>query len=194
MSVNPTVARLAPFEPPYAPELAAMLAKWMPPGFAAEPLKLFRTLAYNREIFDRMRPLGAGILGPKSSISPQERELVIDRVCARCGCEYEWGVHVAAFGQAMGLSAEKLEATVTKSAGDALWTEREKLLVRLVDELHDTARVSDELWQGVAAHWDPSQLIELLVMVGWYHLISFVANAARVEPEEWAARFPHSEL
>jgi 4-carboxymuconolactone decarboxylase len=190
MSVKPFKARLAPFEPPYQPDLAAMLAKWMPPGSTTEPLKLFRTLAYNREMSDRMRPLGAGILGPTSSIAPGEREIVIDRVCARCGCEYEWGVHVAAFGQAVGISPQKLAATVTKSAGDAIWSEREALLVRLVDELHDTARVSDQLWAGLSAHWSDSQLIELLATVGWYHLISFVANAAQVELEEWAARFP----
>ncbi|HEV7760231.1 MAG TPA: hypothetical protein VGO78_14620 [Acidimicrobiales bacterium] len=28
----------------------------------------------------------------------RDREIVIDRTCARCGCQYEWGVHVAFFG------------------------------------------------------------------------------------------------
>ena len=35
-----------------------------------------------------------------------------------------------------------------------------------------------------------TQLLELLITVGWYHTISFVANAARVPLEPWAARFP----
>lgn len=42
---------------------------------------------------------------------PREREIVIDRTCARCGCEYEWGVHVAAFGSAVGLTPDQLEET-----------------------------------------------------------------------------------
>src|SRR5260370_41550791 len=107
--------RIAPLSPPYDPDVAAALAKWMPPGSALEPLKLFRTLYQNQEISSRMRPLGAGILGSHSSLDPREREILIDRTCARCGCEYEWGVHVATFGEACGLSPLQLEHTVSGS-------------------------------------------------------------------------------
>ena len=47
--------RIAPLDPPYAPEIAASLAKWMPPGSKMEPLKLFRTLVRNPEIGTRLR-------------------------------------------------------------------------------------------------------------------------------------------
>ena len=60
-----------------------------------------------------MRPLGAGILGPQSLLDPREREILIDRTCARCGCEYEWGVHVAAFGSGVGFLREQLENTAS---------------------------------------------------------------------------------
>jgi alkylhydroperoxidase family enzyme len=139
-----------------------------------------------------MRPLGAGILGSHSSIDARDREIIIDRVCARCGCEYEWGVHVASYGHALGIPQEIIEATVTKTPFDPIWSERESLLVQMVDELHDTATIRDALWSQLAVRWNASQLIELCVIVGWYHLISFVANAARVQPEEWAASFPRS--
>jgi 4-carboxymuconolactone decarboxylase len=76
---------------------------------------------------------------------------VIDRVCARCGCEYEWGVHVVSFGQAVGLSQETLEATVTKNPFDPTWSERESLLVQMVDELHTISTISDALWNQLAA-------------------------------------------
>jgi alkylhydroperoxidase family enzyme len=184
--------RIAPLEPPYSSDVAVALAKWMPPGVTVEPLKLFRTLFQNREMSDRMRPLGAGILGSHSSIDARNRELVIDRVCARCGCEYEWGVHVASFGRALGILQETLVATVTKTPFDPIWSEHESLLVQMVDELHDTSTISDALWSQLATRWSASQLIELCVIVGWYHLISFVANAAHVQPEEWAASFPHT--
>lgn len=188
---SPLAPRIPPLEPPYEPEIATALAKWMPPGAAVEPLKLFRTLSRNQQISERMRPLGAGLLGQHSSIDPHDRELVIDRTCARCGCEYEWGVHVVSFGQMLGIPEEQLLATATKSASDKAWTERQGLLIQLVDELHDTATVSDHLWQQLSALWSDAQLIELLVLVGWYHVISFVTNAAQIEREEWATRFPH---
>ncbi len=66
------------------------------------------------------------------------------------------------------------------------------MLVRFVDELHDSGRVPDELWSSLTERWSAEQLLELLVLVGWYHVIAFVANGARVELEEWAATFPTS--
>jgi 4-carboxymuconolactone decarboxylase len=185
--------RIAPLSPPYEPDIAATLAKWMPPGSALEPLKLFRTLYQNPRISDRMRPLGAGILGPQSSLDPREREIVIDRTCARCGCEYEWGVHVAAFGAAVGLERAQLEDTACEEVERTLWPERELVLIRMVDELHETAAISDVVWEQLVAIWSEAQILELIIIVGWYHLISFVANGARVEYEPWAARFPQRE-
>jgi alkylhydroperoxidase family enzyme len=182
--------RIAPLSPPYDPEIAAALERWMPPGSDRPPLKLFRTLYQNPEISNRMRPLGAGILGPSSLLDPREREILIDRTCARCGCEYEWGVHVAAYGSLVGLSQEQLEETTGGAVKDERWSEQERLLIRAVDELHETFTLSDELWPQLATTWSTSQILEVIIAVGWYHLICFVANAARVEAEPWAARFP----
>jgi 4-carboxymuconolactone decarboxylase len=184
--------RIAPLAPPYDPDIAAALAKWMPPGSALEPLRLFRTLYQNQEISNRMRPLGAGILGPHGSLAPREREILIDRSCARCRCEYEWGVHVTAFGDACGLSYAQLEDTANESIDATLWSEREFILIKLVDELHETATLSDEVWEQLTAGWSIAQILEAIIIVGWYHLISFVANAACVEQEAWAARFPRT--
>jgi alkylhydroperoxidase family enzyme len=159
----------------------------MPPGSKIEPLKLFRTLVQSPEISARLRTLGAGILGPGSTIAARDREILIDRTAALCGCEYEWGVHAAAFGAAVGLTAEALQATAT---GDAsAFSGRDALVMRLADELHHTARVSDALWSELAAHYDVRQLIELLIIAGTYRTIAFVANGIQVELEDWAARF-----
>jgi hypothetical protein len=46
------------------------------------------------------------------------------------------------------------------------------------------------LWADLGAHWDSAQLIELIAIAGFYHLVSFTANAAGVQPEPWAERFP----
>ena len=178
--------RLAPLEPPYDPEVARTLDRMMPPG--AEPLKLFRTVAHNRHLLDKLRSSGAYLLN-FGTLEPREREIVIHRTCARCGSEYEWGVHVVAFGRPLGLSEEQLAATVHGSADDPVWSGREALLVSLVDELHDTATVSDELWAELAARWSPEQLVELVVLAGNYHAIAFLTNVFRVELEEGAARW-----
>ena len=182
-------ARIAPLEAPYSPETEAMLKKWMPPGAEIEPLALFRTLAIHEDLCSRMRPLGAGILG-HGRIDPRDRELVIHRSCARTGAEYEWGVHVVAYGRPLGLSDQQLVATVHAPAADPVWSERDQLLIRLVDELHESCTISDELWAELSGSYTDDQLLELIITAGWYRLLSYVINAARTPFEPWAERFP----
>ena len=179
-------ARIPPIEPPYEPDTEQMLRKWMPPGADADPLKLFRTLAVHTELASRMRPLGAGLLG-KPSVDPREREIVIHRTCALNGAEYEWGVHAVGFGRPLGLTDEQLAATVR--GNDGAFSGRDALLIRLCDELHEAATVSDGLWAELEREWSHSQLLELVVLNGWYRLLSQVINVAGVEREDWALRF-----
>jgi 4-carboxymuconolactone decarboxylase len=191
MGRTATKPRITPLEPPYDPDIEAMLQRWMPPGSAVEPLLLFRTLAVHDDLAARMRPLGAGILG-HGRIEAREREIVIHRTCARAGAEYEWGVHAVAFGTAVGLTHQQLAATASGDAEDAAWSAEERLLIRLCDELHDSCTVSDALWSELAERYRADQLLELVITVGWYRLIAGVINAVGIEHEPWAARFPAS--
>ena len=181
--------RLAPLDPPYEPELARTLERMMPPG--VEPLKLFRTVAHNPYILDKLRSTGAYLLN-YGTLPAADRELVIDRTCARCGCEYEWGVHIAVFGEQVGLSDQQLRATVTGDHTDPVFEAHQALLIEAVDALHDTATVSEHLWGRLAERYSRPQLVELIALVGQYHAVSFMANALGVELEHFAARFPGS--
>jgi 4-carboxymuconolactone decarboxylase len=182
-------ARIAPLEAPFDTETDAFLRKWMPPGVDAEPLALFRLLARHRELTDRMRPLGAGLLG-RPSISVRERELMIHRTCARAGAEYEWGVHAVAFGPLASLTEAQLDATAVSAPDDPVWDGDDTLVLRLADELYDLGEVSDALWPAVAARWTVEEILELVVCSGWYRLLCQVMRTARLEPESWARRFP----
>jgi 4-carboxymuconolactone decarboxylase len=188
---EPFPARIAPLEPPYEPEAAERLAKWMPPGSDAEPLALFRTLVVHGELASRMRPLGAGILG-HGLVDARLREVMIHRTCALCGAEYEWGVHAVAFGKPLGFTDEQLTSTVHGSASDEVWSNSERAVFRLADELHAASTVSDELFRVLRDHFEDAQILELVVTAGWYHTISYVIGAAGVALEPWAARFPGS--
>lgn len=179
--------RIPPLEPPYAPEVAEDLEKMMPPGFA--PLKLFRTLAHNPRILHKFH---LSNLLDRGSVDRRDREIVILRTCARCGAEYEWGVHVAFFARRFGITEEQLVSTVHGTPEEGVWSARDAALLRLVDELHGTARIGDDLWALLAEHWEPAQILELIVLAGFYHTVSFVINGAGVDLEEGADRFPEA--
>jgi 4-carboxymuconolactone decarboxylase len=190
MSIEPNTdvaQRISPLEPPYAPDVAETLRRMMPAD--VEPLRLFRTVAHNPAVLERFRTIGAYILN-FGRVEPLDREVLLHRTCARCGCEYEWGVHAVAFGRPLGMSEEQLRSTVLGGPDDPVWSDRQRLLVRLADELHETATVSASLWTELSDNWDSAQLIELIATAGFYHLVSFTANAARVEPEPFAELFP----
>lgn len=176
--------RITPAEAPYEASIEQAFARITPPG--TEPLKLFRTLARNPRVLQRM--FAANLLD-RGNIELRDREIIILRTCARCGSEYEWGVHVAIFAKRAELSSAEISATLRTPPGDAAWTARDASLIKLADELHDTARVSDPLWNRLAAHFSHEQILELIALAGYYHTISFVTNAARVELEAGAARF-----
>ncbi len=182
------MVRIEPLQPPYIGEVAAQLAAMMPPGVA--PIGLFRTFARNLPMTTAMRGWGSYELSRELSLSLRQREIAIDRTCARCGCEYEWGVHVAYFADRAGLSADQLTSLTHGEPADACWTdEADRLLVEVADALHDHADIDDALWQRAAGHFTDVQLLDLLVLCGWYHAISYAANGIRLPPEPWAPRF-----
>ena len=178
------MTRIAPLDPPYSEKTRELFDLVMPPG--VEPLVLFRVLARSGRLLPRFMRAGVLDEGP---VPARDREVVIHRTTARCGAEYEWGVHVAAFGRPLGLSDELLRATVEADAESPSLAPRQAVLFRLCDELHDGADVSDATWQALRAHFDELQILELIYTAGLYHAVSFLVKALRLPPEPFAARF-----
>ena len=182
------MSRIAATAPPYAPEVESRLASMMPAG--TPPIALFRTFVRNLAMTDTMRDWGGYELSKRLSLTMRDREVLIDRTCARCRCEYEWGVHVAFFAERVGLTAAQVTSLAHGGAHDACWTERrDQLLIRATDALHDCADIDDDLWAELAAELTDVELLDLMMLCGWYHAISFTANAARVPQEPGARRF-----
>jgi alkylhydroperoxidase family enzyme len=185
------MARIPPLEAPFELEVHDALDRMMPAG--VPPIALFRTFAHNLAMTKAMHGWGSYELSKELSLSLRDREIVIDRTCARCGCEYEWGVHVAFFADRAGLDEAQIESLAHGGADDPCWTSaRERLLIRVVDELHDFAGVSNELRDELTAQLDADQILDLTMLCGWYHAISFTAVVAGVPLESFAPRFAHS--
>lgn len=90
-----------------------------------------------------------------------------------------------------GLSPEQLRATAERGTPlSSAWQPRHAALLHAVDELHDTARLSQPAWDALRVHYEDAQLLELLVLTGWYRTISYLANGLLIEEEPWGARFP----
>ncbi|QWG22798.1 carboxymuconolactone decarboxylase family protein [Bradyrhizobium sediminis] len=178
------MSRIAPLQPPYPPEIQDHFDRVMR---GAPPLVLFRTIAGNARAWEKFR---AGSLLDRGPLTLREREIVIDRTCARTGCEYEWGVHVAIFAAAAGLTDEQVRATVLEKADAPCWSAAEQALIAAVDALHDRVTLSEAEFRALSAHYDDAKILEVLLLCGFYRTVSYLANGLALPLEETAARFP----
>jgi alkylhydroperoxidase family enzyme len=178
------MSRIAPLEPPYEPEIQAQFERIMR---GAPPLMLFRVMASNARAWEKFR---AGSLLDRGPLTLREREIVIDRTCALTRCEYEWGVHVATFAQAAGLTEAQTRATVREGANAPCWSPAEQALIAAVDALHERATLSDGEFKALSAHYDDAKIFEIILLCGFYRTVSYLANGLDLPLEENAPRFP----
>lgn len=180
------MARIAPLQKPYPEAFDARMKALMR---GAEPLVLFTTLAANDRAWAKFT--GGSMLDRDSPLSMRQREIVIDRTCARCGNEYEWGVHIAGFAAHIGLTDDQVRATVLGDAQDPAWTDPgEAVLIATVDALIDRKKLSDAEWQALRDHFTEAQALEIIQLVGFYHGVSLLCGALDLPLETTAARFP----
>jgi 4-carboxymuconolactone decarboxylase len=151
----------------------------MPATDDQRQLNIFRTLAHNRPLYKGFLALGGHLLGG-GGLPAREREIVILRAGFRCGSEYEFGQHTRIGGDA-GLRDDEIARLA--GVGDGDWSDDEQALVDMVDELCADNVVSEPTWQRLAARWSEEQLLELLVLAGYYRLVSGLLNSVGVALE-----------
>lgn len=184
------MSRVEPVEEPYTPEVAASLAKWTLPDFDGEPPLLFRVFHVHPELASRCRVMGAGLLA-HGQLPDWDRELIVDRITGRYGALQEWGMHATFYSPPAGLREEHIQATAAgPSPQDGLWTATDLELFDAVDELCDTTELSDETWERLAARYDEKQLVEFIILVGWYRMISSLCNGLRLPAESYHPHHP----
>lgn len=165
--------RLAPIGDSEMPEaLKPVLAEW--------PYRIHRTLAHSPASLQAWMPWAEHILR-NNRLTPRIREIAILRVAWNAQCAYEWGMH-AWVGRQVGMSEGDLQAIV-QGADSPHWTELEAAIVRGVDELMTTHRVTDATWAVLAQHLDPDQLVDWLYVTGQFMTIAWILNGLRLPPE-----------
>lgn len=177
--------KLIPLEAPYPTDVAKVLASY--PQSDGYILKLFRTFATSMRFLTKCVP---NLLDTESPLDLRDREIVILRVTANRNCEYEWGVHVAIFSKAAKLSAEQVRATRLGTASDIVWQGHDQTLISVIDALCTDGHLTAPVQEAFQTHWEGAQQLEIMALCGAYQTISFVANVAQLDGEEFGAKFP----
>lgn len=116
--------RMRMIDPPFTEELTQQFERIMPDGIPV--LSLFRMLTRDQRLFQRL--MGGSLLD-KGNLTIRQREIVIQRVTAQCGAEYEWGVHVALFATAAELREAEICSLVHGNADDTCWRDESEMLL-----------------------------------------------------------------
>jgi len=186
-----TTSRLAAPRIPPLPEAewddsARTLLEQTSAGQAAGAVNIFTTLVRHRRLFRRWSPFGGVLL--TGLLPARDRELLILRTGWLCRAPYEWGQHVRLAAEA-GMTADEI-ARVADGPQAPGWTALEAALLRATDELHADAFISDASWAVLAASYSVEQLIEIPMLVGQYHLVSFTLNSLGVQREPGVPGLP----
>jgi 4-carboxymuconolactone decarboxylase len=177
--------RVAPLtEAELSPEAREILPK---SDLGGRTLNIFLTLARHPKLLKRWLVFGSHVLG-KSTVPAREREIVILRTGWLCRSEYEFGQHTR-IGRLCGLSDDEiLRITVGPDAPG--WSDRDRVVLRATDELHEDYRIGDETWTMLARDWNEQQLMDLVFAIGQYTLVSMALNTLGVQLEDGAEGFP----
>jgi alkylhydroperoxidase family enzyme len=176
-------ARITPLEPlEWPPDVRKWLARYGSGTVAG----IYRTYARHLAM-DQPRTRVSEHIRQQSTLSVRIRELLIIRIGVLCRSEYEWAAHAPA-GRRAGLTDADIQRIVDGpgTAGDPV----DNALLRAVDELYRDAVVSDATWRELAAVFDSRQLLDMLITIGGYRMVSMALNTFGVQLEPGAERFP----
>lgn len=166
-------------------ELAATLAGAL--AIDGRPLNIFGVLAHHPKLLKRFNLLG-GFLLNKGLLPERERELVILRIGWNARAVYEFGQHTV-IGRRCGLTDAEIDA-LTRDPDTHDWSADDRALIALADELAADDCVGDATWSALAERWSEAELVELLIVAGFYRLVSGFLNSAGVQLDDGVPGFP----
>jgi 4-carboxymuconolactone decarboxylase len=150
-------------------------------------VNIYATIVRNPEAAAAMVNLGRTLRAGR--LSARHREVLILRTGCNCGSAYELAQHYR-IGVGAGMTDADMER-ISQGPDAAGWDGLEAALCRAADELHVDHVMSDATWSTLADAFDEPTLIEILMFVGYYHLVSMVLNSLGVPLEEGAKPFPY---
>ena len=121
--------------------------------------------------------LGEAIL-TKSDLPADVRELAILQSAKTTNTEYEWVQHEA-IARMIGVPDEKIEAI--RSGDHSALEPEEAAAMRLVDGSIGTGTPPEDLVREVEDAYGRSELVELLLVGGYYAMLAGVMRAVRID-------------
>lgn len=119
----------------------------------------------------------------ESALAPALRELAVLATAYALDVEYE-KVHHRPAARRAGVSEEKLAAFPDWASAD-VFDATERAVLAYADQVARTRQVDDATFAEIEAHLSRAEIVDLAVIVGWYHLCAAILVPLRIEPEQY---------
>lgn len=140
---------------------------------------IYKTLAHHPELYSRWSGLG-GFLLSGSSLPARHREMLMLRMGWLCQSEYEWAQHARIATASAGMTDLEVHR-IAEGPNASGWTDFERSLLRMVDELRYDAMVGDTTWRALRTEYSDQQMMEALFTAAQYQLVSMALNSLGVQ-------------
>jgi alkylhydroperoxidase family enzyme len=152
---------------------------------ARPPLNIFRMVAHGAATAEGFLTLGNAIL-QRSELDPVLRELVILRVGALSGSSYEVFQHRRVAART-GVPQQQIEAVLQNPAGEVAardFSAEQLTVLRYCDAVVRQVKAPSALFDAVAQLLPHRQLVELMMTIGFYMLVSRLLENLEVDLEQ----------
>ena len=148
----------------------------------------FRTLLNVPALVEAVMPFQIYITSD-STLPARHRELLILRTAWLSQNTYVWADHAPVARTAGVTPADRHR--IAEGPNAAGWDPFEATLLRLADELFRNSSVSDATWSTLEARYDLYHMVDAIMTVNEFTLLSMLFNSMGVQPDDGAtARFP----
>jgi len=113
-----------------------------------------------------------------NTVSSRARELVILRTGWRTRSEYEFCQHVRV-SRDLKMSEEEILGVRDPDAC-RVYSDADRALIRMADELLDQSEVSQQTWATLEKSFSQAELVELLLIAGFWRMIAGYLKTAKV--------------
>lgn len=157
-----------------------------------EALNIYRTLAHHTDLYNRWSPLGRILLNG-STITARHREIAMLRMGWLCQSPYEWSQHARIAKSSAGMKEEEIR-NIAVGPDAPGWSDMDKAVIRMADELRYDAMISDATWAELRKGYSDQQVMELLFTASQYQLVSMALNTLGIQIEPQAVDFMPTDL
>ena len=181
-SVRLTTPRIPPLaESQWTDQHRGLVGEYAPGGRVGNGLA---TLLHVPELVEAILPF-VRFLSQESSLEPRHRALLVLRTAWVTQNQYVWS-QFAPRGREAGLRDDELRRIAGGPGADG-WNEFEATLLRLADELYRNSSVTDATWTTLGIRYNLRQMVEAIMNVNEFILLSMMFNALGVQPDAWSS-------